>query len=177
MFHGLKNESRTKYQNCSPNRCVQDNWPSGLRPGLQRRLCGRRRTPRLEPTTTEATTSELAAVAAAMACAPQIRHHCKLVRPGSQQNLYGPLWAVDGRIDETRRWRGRCVIVREIHNATRFWVATFTRKTPPFHKNAKPDACRTFSLMYIFISSVNNNVPFSKKKLIRLTLKKTIRKR
>ena len=43
-------------------------------------------------------------------------------------------------MDETRRWRGRCVIVREIHNATRFWVATFTRTTRPFLKmlNATP---------------------------------------
>ena len=45
---------------------------------------------------------------------------------------------------ETRRWRGRCVIVREIPNATPFRVATFTRTTPPFQKNAKHDAYRTF---------------------------------
>ena len=37
-------------------------------------------------------------------------------------------------MDETRRWRGRCVIVREIETATRFRAATFTRTIPPFHK-------------------------------------------
>ena len=40
-----------------------------------------------------------------------------------------------GRMDGwTRRDDGRCVIVREIHNATRFSVATFTRTTSPFHE-------------------------------------------
>ena len=51
-----------------------------------------------------------------------------------QNEEYCPVAIHNPLTDETRRWRGRCVIVREIHNATRFRVATFTRKTPPFHK-------------------------------------------
>ena len=71
-----------------------------------RRLCGRSRKPRLEPTTTER--------------GKFFQHFLKVWRyhglvcflrsalRNPRQNGYGPLWVVDGRMDETRRWRTMC---------------------------------------------------------------------